>query len=40
LQGGMFPGLGIQGHLQHSRGRGGVGQIHLQAYSKQVETKG
>jgi hypothetical protein len=35
LKGGVLPGLSIQGHLQHDRGCGGVGQIFLQAYSKQ-----
>jgi hypothetical protein len=36
----MLLGLGIQGRLQHIKGRGGIGQILLQACSKQVETKG
>jgi hypothetical protein len=34
LQGGVLLGLGIQGRLQHTRGRGGVGEIFLQACSK------
>jgi hypothetical protein len=36
LQGSVLPGLGIQGCLQHTRGRGGVGQIFLQVCSKQI----
>jgi hypothetical protein len=35
LKDGVLPGLSIQGRLQHDRGRGGVGQIFRQAYSKQ-----
>jgi hypothetical protein len=40
LQGSVLPNLGIQGYLQHNRGRGGIGQIRLQACSEQAKTKG